>query len=139
MRILFVIFSLAFIFSCSGKNEIPAGIMPPKKMQAVLWDMISAGEFLNAYVNYKDSIDKEAESLKRYGQVFQFHKISKAEFDKSWLYYRQHPEKMRPILDSLSKRQSPLLEADSTGRSPDTMLNPVDSLRKRLLKPGRLS
>jgi hypothetical protein len=98
--------------------------------------MISAGEFVNAFVIYKDSIDKTAESQKRYGHVFQMHKITKAQFDKSWLYYRQHPAQMRPILDSLSKRQAPV--SDSSQKSIDTMIQPHDTLRKQLKRPGRL-
>ena len=57
-------------------------------MQAVLWSMISAGEFLNGYVLNKDSVDKVAESSKVYGQVFQIHHVTKEEFDKSYFYYQ---------------------------------------------------
>src|ERR1044071_2605830 len=121
-RALTIIGILCVLYSCSGGSEVPKDILPPKKMQAVLWDMISAGEFVNAFVIYKDSIDKSAETLKRYGQVFQLHKITKDQFDKSWLYYRQNPEKMRPLLDSLSKRPAPSIELDTTARQqPDTI------------------
>ena len=84
--------------------------MPEEKMQAVLWSMISAGEFLNTYIMNKDSVDKAAESSKIYGQVFQIHQITKEEFDKSYLYYREHPELMKVILDSLSKKQTYTVE-----------------------------
>ena len=102
----FLFIALVLITSCKDKNKIPKDIFPKEKMQAVLWSMINAGEFLNGYVLYKDSVDKVAESLKTYGQVFQIHHITKEEFDKSYLYYREHPELMKVILDSLSKKQT---------------------------------
>ncbi len=106
-------------------------------MQAVLWDMISTGEFLTAYVLNKDSIDKMTESSKLYGQTLQFHHITREEFDKSYLYYRQHPALMKIILDSLSKKQVTPIEIP--GPQMDTIkknniLRPQDTLRKRLLK-----
>ena len=106
----FLFFTLCFLFSCTDKNKIPEDILPKEKMQAVLWSMISAGEFLNAYILNKDSVDKVAESSKIYGQVFQVHHITKEEFDKSYLYYREHPDLMKVVLDSLSKKQTYTVE-----------------------------
>ena len=106
-------------------------------MQAVLWDMISTGEFLTAYVLNKDSVDKMAESSKLYGQALQFHHITREEFDKSYLYYRQHPALMKVILDSLSKKQLAPIEIikpeiDSVKKNDTLKLQ--DTLRKRILK-----
>jgi len=97
-------FILLIVLSCSDKKKVPKGILPPPKMQEVLWDMISAGEFLNGYVFARDSVDRMGEGSKRYGQVLQFHDLTREEFDKSYRYYRQHPELMKMMLDSLSKR-----------------------------------
>ena len=98
-----------FLISCKDKNQIPKDVLPKEKMQEVLWSMINAGEFLNAYV-FKDSVDKVAESSRIYGQVFQVHHITREEFDKSYSYYREHPELMKVILDSLSKKQTYTVE-----------------------------
>jgi len=138
MRKLFPLFIiLQLIISCSDKKKIPKDILPPPKMQAVLWDMISAGEFLNGYILNKDSVDKMAESSKMYGRVLQFHHITKQEFDKSYLYYRQHPALMRSILDSLSKVQ--VTPAETFKPKIDSIkvndtLKLQDTLRKRILK-----
>jgi hypothetical protein len=120
-KLSFLLFTLFFLFSCTDKNEIPKDILPKEKMQAVLWSMISAGEFLNSYILSKDSVDKVAESSKIYGQVFQVHHITKEEFDKSYLYYREHPDLMKVVLDSLSKKQT---------YSVEKMKNKEDSFRK---------
>ena len=37
---------------------------------------------------------------------FQIHHITRQDFDKSYAYYRQHPDLMKIILDSLSRRQT---------------------------------
>jgi hypothetical protein len=136
-RLFIICLFLIGIISCTREKSVPKDILPPAKMQAVLWDMISAGEFINAFVMYKDSIDKTEESLKRYGQVFQFHKVTKAQFDRSWLYYRRHPEKMKPILDSLSRKQAPV--PDTINKTFDTLIVPRDTIRRRFRNPGRLS
>ena len=101
---LFLVF--LFAISCANKKKIPKDILPEQKMQAVLWDMISAGEFLSAFVLNKDSlVNKDSASLKIYGQVFQVHRITKEQFEKSYSYYRDHPELIKEIVDSLSKKQ----------------------------------
>jgi Domain of unknown function (DUF4296) len=109
-KLLFIFISLFLITSCKDKNKIPKDVFPQEKMQAVLWSMINAGEFLNGYVLYKDSVDKLGESLKAYGQVFQIHHITKEEFDKSYSYYREHPDLLKEILDSLNKRHTKIVE-----------------------------
>jgi len=103
---------------------MPKDILPKEKMQAVLWSLINAGEFLNGYV-LKDPVDTIAASSKVYGQVFQIHHITKEEFDKSFSYYRQHYELMKAILDSLSKRQ-PFANEQVQKRQ--------DTLRKNFIK-----
>ena len=94
-------------------------------MQEVLWDLINAGEFLNGYILVKDSVDKTAESVKVYGQVFQLHHITKEEFDKSYLYYREHPALMKGMLDSLSKKPTMTPGQGGARRKEDSILRKV--------------
>ena len=106
-KLLFPFFVFFFAISCTSKKKTAKDILPQQKMQAVLWDMISAGEFLSAFVLNKDSIiNKDSASLKIYGQVFQVHRITKEQFEKSYSYYRDHPELIKEIVDSLSKKQA---------------------------------
>jgi Domain of unknown function (DUF4296) len=103
MKKLTVLFFI-IIFSCSDKNKISKDILPKEKMQEVLWGMICAGEYLDGYVLKKDSIDGVIEKTKIYNQVFRVYHITKEGFDKSYKYYKEHPDMMKEILDSLSKR-----------------------------------
>lgn len=107
-------------------------------MQEVMWDMISAGEFLNGYLLNKDSVDKLAESSKIYGQVLQIHKIKKEDFDKSFRYYREHPALMKALLDSLGKKTyAPAKlpgQADTVHKGGGSIISQKDTMRKRIRK-----
>jgi hypothetical protein len=90
--------------ACKGKNSIPNGVLPQKKMQAVLWDMMRADQFLMANVLSKDSsLNKVTESLKYYQQIFAIHKTTREEFEKSFSFYKDHPALFKIIMDSLSR------------------------------------
>lgn len=97
-----------FLLACSGGNEVPKDILPKKKMQAVLWDMMRAGEFLDAYVFPRDTtgMDKNAKALEWYENIYRLHQVSRAGFEKSYAWYRDHPAVMKEVLDSLSKQQA---------------------------------
>jgi hypothetical protein len=83
---------------------VPSGILSPKEMQAVMWDMLRADQFLTSFVFNKDStLNKTTESIKYYQQVFSIHQISEEEFQKSFSYYKAHPSLFKIIMDSLSK------------------------------------
>ena len=122
MRKLFLILLIfPFAWACSDNKELPKDILSKEKMQEVMWDIIRAEEFLNGFVIYKDtSIDKIAESKKWYDKVYQLHKITKKDFDKSYAYYQTHPVLMKQILDSLSKKTPATPPGQATQTSKDT-------------------
>lgn len=101
---------LCFLFliaACGSKNKVPGNVLPPKKMEAILWDMMRADQLLADYVLNKDTAkDKDKESIKMYEQIFGFHKISKEEFERSFSYYRSNPERLKVIMDSIQNRKS---------------------------------
>ena len=111
-----------FALSCWDKSELPEGILPRQKMQEVIWDIIRAEEFLNGFIIYRDtSIDKIAESKKWYDKIYQLHKITKKDFDKSYAYYKDHPVLMKQILDSLSKKPLANPPGQASKASKDTL------------------
>src|SRR5436190_14772097 len=158
MRKFFIICLVSsLIYACSDKEKLPKGVLPKQKMREVMWDMIRAGEFLNGFVFYKDSSrNKMAESEKWFAKIYQLHKISKTEFEKSYAYYNSHPVLMKEMLDSLAKRQiyvRPVVRdstsvkdsankkinitptKDTLRRSPDSLRKKIIKMRTRLLKP----
>ena len=99
---------LAFIIlSCSGKNKIPRGVLSQPQMEAVLWDMISADEYITGYVLLKDpSLNKKNESIKLYDEIYQIHKTNKEQFEKSLSFYQSHPNLLMDVLDSINAKHA---------------------------------
>lgn len=99
------------ILSC--KSSVPEDVLPPKKMQAVLWDVMQADEMAE-YYSAKDSTFRSLSKHAGYYQkIFSIHKISKDDFTKSLAYYENHPVRFKPILDSLQSFGERLQRADS--------------------------
>ena len=106
MRAVFRILLVSiFLIACQSRDNIPYNILSQSKMQAVLWDMIQADQFLNDYRLIKDSsLDRGTESVKLYRQIFTIHHISKEQFQQSLSFYRDHPVLFKVILDSMDAR-----------------------------------
>ncbi len=138
MRNLFwTLLIFLLVSSCADKDEMPKDVLSQQKMEAVLWDIIRAEEFLNSYVIYRDTgADRATESQKWYDKVYQLHKITRKDFDKSYAYYKDHPVLLKQILDSLSKKQPPAPPGQALQPPKDT-LNKKDTFsifnKKRLL------
>lgn len=94
--------------ACSRGPQVPKGVLPPDKMEDVLWDMVQTGEFLSGFVLYRDTnINAVMESQRWYEKVYSFHHIDKEDFKRSYNWYRDHPDMMKRILDSLAVRKDP--------------------------------
>jgi len=96
-----------FVIACSG-NEVPKNVLPPQKMQAVLWDAMLADEAADYYIQKDSSLNTLAQHAMRYQQVFQIHKISKEAFKKSLQFYESRPDLLKPIFDSLQRKSDSL-------------------------------
>ena len=119
------------IWSCRSKEEIPADIIPEAKMEAILWDMIRADQFLTSYVFYKDSsVDQNTHSIRLYQQVLTLHNTDRDDFEKSFSFYKSHPELLKQVLDSLNKPGRDIVTEE---KAVDTVVNfsSTDSVLKR--------
>lgn len=126
--LLIVCFSIC-ILGCKSKNAIPNEILPPKKMQAVLWDMMRADQFLADYVLNKDtSLKKQAESIKLYQQVLELNNVTKEKFQQSFAFYKGHPNLLQAILDSIVAIPAPTLEIKKPVPVKDSLNNQTDTL-----------
>ena len=100
-RIFCFIFCIVFIFSCSSEDKAPSGIIQPETMKNVLWDVMSA-QFMAQGISRKDSpVNTMAQTKALTQKVFEIHKITAADFNKSYDWYIKHPETMKRIFDSL--------------------------------------
>ncbi len=113
-----ILYVSVWLASCRSADHIPDNVLPQKKMQAILWDMMRADQFLADYVLSRDSTkNRKTESIKLYKQVFAIHHVSKEEFQRSFSFYKSHPALLKVIMDSLSR--SPSLAPTEIAR-PDT-------------------
>jgi hypothetical protein len=147
---LLIIFCSLIITGCKNKNSIPAGIIPQKKMQTILWDIMRADQLLGDFVLNKDSsLDKRTERIKLYGKVFDIHHIGKEQFRESFSFYKTHPALFKVIMDSLSQtkteapielKMEPILK-DSIQPSPLQTPKPdtIIQLRKRKVFPVKIA
>lgn len=106
MRILLIFFLvMAGITACTDTEKVPEGVIAPKKMENILWDMLLAERY-SAQFLVKDSakINVKDETFKLYEAVFVLNKTNKADFVKSYKYYMNRPDLTRTLFDSLSIR-----------------------------------
>ncbi|MFM2138442.1 MAG: hypothetical protein RJA57_749 [Bacteroidota bacterium] len=113
---------LCILLSCGNKNRIPSGVLPEKKMQAVLWDLMRVDQFLGDHLfrTPDTAIGKVRISTGYYQEVLRQHGITRETFRVSYDYYSAHPERMRSILDSIAVGTDPvsLPVPDTTVRRP---------------------
>jgi len=129
MRNLLILIVAACILSC--KSSVPKDVLTPKKMQAVLWDVMQADEMTEYYSSKDSSFRGLPKHVEYYQKVFAIHKISKQDFARSLNYYENHPADLKIILDSLQKFSERLQKTDSLNKKP---YNPIgnDTTKRRL-------
>ena len=104
MRIIFLLAGLVLMNSCRSKSKLPADVLKPDKMRAVLWDVIKADVFTAEFIKKDSSKNAASENLKLQQQIFAIHKISKADFYRSYDYYKAHTEIFKQVMDSMVVR-----------------------------------
>jgi len=102
-RLIILSFLLLCFFSCSS-DTVPKDIIAPKKMEAVLWDVIMADEVADYYVQKDSTLKALDKHVDLYQKLFSIHKITKEQFRHSMQYYEKRPDLLKPIFDSLQKR-----------------------------------
>jgi hypothetical protein len=86
---------------CADKDGVPFGVMGKDKMQLVLWNILQANE-LTIQLKQKDPVIENAKLQK---QVFDEYNTSREEFYKSYSWYKEHPEVMEVMVDSMIAKQ----------------------------------
>lgn len=107
-----IVLILFFFISCKPGSDVPGGVLPVNEMKLVMWDMIQADEMVNYNAIRDTTINRQQESLKLYGKVFHLHKITEADYGKSYEYYRLHPEMEKELLDSLQSYGNKMREVN---------------------------
>ena len=104
MNRLVILFCLVLCFSSCSSDAVPDNVIAPKKMEAVLWDVILADEVADYYVQKDSSLKALDKHIELYQKLFAIHKITKEQFRNSLHYYEKRPDLLKPVFDSLQKR-----------------------------------
>ena len=103
MKNVLLIFITGIIFSCTGKNDLPSGILAPKKMQDVFWDYIRADVYSTEFLKKDSNKNVVLENLKLQEKIFKLHNTTREEFYRSYSWYLDHKELMTIVMDSIIK------------------------------------
>lgn len=135
MRLIIVMIICCLVAGCGAKEKLPADILEREKMQAVMWDMMRADQFLSGYALGSDStMNKDSFSIRTYQQVLALHNLSKEKFAKSFAYYKANPALMKQIMDTLSVAGSlaptpKIIDAEGPPAGEERLVDP-DSIPK---------
>jgi hypothetical protein len=99
-----VIVSLLFISIGCTSSPVPKNIIPPERMQKMVYDLIRIDEFVNNFVIKDSAVDIKKKRSMLYEQVFKVNKTSRKEFYLSYKYYQQHPDIQKGLYDSLYEK-----------------------------------
>ena len=105
MKCLCCLCACVILFSCSG-NGLHNDILPPDKMEKLIWEQMRADAFTVNFIT-KDSsknVKRENEILQE--KIFQKYKTDKKTFYRSYKYYLEHDRIMKNILDSIIAKET---------------------------------
>src|ERR1700761_5035830 len=88
--------------ACSDKTSVPWGILSLDKMTPIMWDMVEADQYAATLVRDSAHTDPKMVRMQLYEQVFRSHEVTREKFEKSYNYYREHPEINQILYDSLA-------------------------------------
>jgi hypothetical protein len=95
---------LMLVFSCTGRNTIPPGVLNQDQMEKVLYDVIIAEGYTETFL-YKDSSqNKEFWMNGQLDKVLAIHKVSQETFMKSYDFYKNRPDLLKPIMDTMDAK-----------------------------------
>lgn len=115
MRFFLLLF-LFFFISCSG--DVPRGVLPPEKMEAVWYDVIRADEWVE-FARMQDSAFLPfSKRTSLYDSLFRIHHISKEAYRKSEAFYSSRPDLMKEIWQSLRTKSDTALKKLSDTAKP---------------------
>ncbi|MBL0357053.1 MAG: DUF4296 domain-containing protein [Chitinophagaceae bacterium] len=102
-RILLCLCMTVVFFSCADK-EGKGTVLSTAKMQDVMWDMLMADAYTEKYLKTDSSKKELKQNAALQQKIFEFHKINREDFYKSYNYYSSRPDVMRIMLDTIGAK-----------------------------------
>lgn len=135
MRCFLFIFFLLLGFGCVRNDRIPKGIISPKEMHSIMWDLMRADAYASNFIMPDSTRDMKAESAILYEKIFAVHSTTQDVFKKSMAFYESRPDLFKIITDSLrsdEKRVQSYEEYKRPQQQKDTSTRKI-KLDKKLL------
>jgi hypothetical protein len=138
MKILYVIIICVLLFSCSD-NNLPKDILPPAKMEILLWEQMRADAFTKEFISKDSTKNLANENNKLQQKIFAKYKVEEAVFYDSYAYYLKHGELIAPLLDSIIAKQTIIKQAEFEKKvGGQRLANAVDPFNLQLvIRPKR--
>ncbi len=113
MRNLTYLIAILIIVSCTQKNDVPKGVIPPEKMANILSEIYTA-EHKASNIGLK--FDSSKIVMRHYElKIFDENNTNDSIYKQSFAYYLENPSKLESVydivIDSLSLREQ-VLEAN---------------------------
>lgn len=121
-------YSCIVLLSCNAGR--PTEVIPPEKMQQVLWDYIRADIYASEFISKDSSKNPVEENAKMQAALFSKYNISKEQFYRSYEYYISHNKEMKAMLDTITTRQQ-RIEQQKYKDQNKAASNTTDSLGKK--------
>ena len=102
MRYL-ILFLCFYVSACSGVS-VPDGVLPPEKMEKVMYDVVRADEMVDFLRLSDSSWQPFARRTSLYDSVFGLHGIKKETFQKSLSFYQSRPDLLKDIIEGMQKK-----------------------------------
>ena len=107
MRTILYLIFITFLFGCKQNDK---GIISADKMEKIMWDLTQADIFTADFISKDSTKDLIKENLKLQLKIFSKNKTDRKSFYKSYDYYLQHEELLKPLLDSMVVRNGRIRE-----------------------------
>ncbi|MBC7904315.1 MAG: DUF4296 domain-containing protein [Gemmatimonadaceae bacterium] len=95
---------IIFAVSCTNDKKVPDDVIPPAKMEKIMWQLLQSDDFVGIYVGRDSSLDLTKERLIRYRQIFDLNKTTREAFQRSYKFYTAHPDISKVMFDSIGAR-----------------------------------
>lgn len=105
------LFFLLLLAACSSKPQVPEDILPPKKMEAITWDLIRADGLLTHTITADTVTPAYDKRIQLYQEVFRIHGISQAQFKRCFVFYKNRPDLLKVVFTDMVKKAEKLPEA----------------------------
>ena len=96
----FLCVGMVLVLLAGCKSKIPADIIQPEKMQAILYDIHIVDGYFSAMPGNQDSVKRIAASF--YRGVYNKFEIDSVLYSKSMTFYYDHPEILTGIYDKVT-------------------------------------